>query len=509
MTRRRQLLYRTYRELFYPFLRRSFGMLQPAENFVPNWHLQAMAHALEQVENGTIKRLAISVPPRELKSITASVAFPAWVLGRDPSKKVISVSYSNDLSAKHARDTRRILLNDEYQSIFPDTVIDGGRNTEAEQETTAGGFRLATSVNGTLTGRGGNIIIIDDPIKPDDVLSEVERNNVNDWYERTLLSRLDNPNDDAIVIVMQRVHEDDLIGHLTAVDDHDWTILKIPAIAAEDQEYRIGNRPEDVYLRQAGEVINAQRMSLPTLEQRRTEVGSQIFASQYQQDPTPFEGNMIKRRWLHYYDECHDLNDFNAIFQSWDTATETGELNSFSVCTTWGVLNQYLYLIDVYRQKPEFPELNEVALNLAQDFGAHVILIEGASSGHSLRQNLRSVLNAKVIKIRPVSDKEMRLYSVSHMFENGRVLLPRDAPWLDRFERELLGFPGVHDKDQVDSVSQFLRHAHGLAIGRLRFDANGQRIRPNPKRRSGRRRVYRGKRAVPIDLFGSSGGGLL
>ena len=179
MARRRRLLLQACRGSFYPFLRKSFGILHPTSTFEPNWHLRALTHALETTEFYNIKRLIISQPPRELKSITASVAFPAWILGMDPSRKIICISYSQDLAAKHARDFRRVVTHEDYRAIFPETDFSGGRNTEMEQETTRNGFRLATSVTGTLTGRGGNFIIIDDPIKPDEVLSEVERANLN------------------------------------------------------------------------------------------------------------------------------------------------------------------------------------------------------------------------------------------------------------------------------------------------------------------------------------------
>jgi hypothetical protein len=168
--------------------------------------------------------------PRSLKSIACSVAFPAYVLGRDPSRRFICVSYSGELAKKHSNDFRAILDTKWYRSLFPGTRIGPFKNSETEIELTRRGFRLATSVGGTLTGRGGDIIIIDDPLKPDDALSETKRNNANEWFNNTLLSRQDDKRTAAIIVVMQRLHMDDLTGFLRSQSD-EWEVLNLPAIA--------------------------------------------------------------------------------------------------------------------------------------------------------------------------------------------------------------------------------------------------------------------------------------
>jgi hypothetical protein len=179
---------------------------------LPLFPVDAIAWQLDRVRRGEIRRLIINMPPRSLKSIAASVAFPSFVLGHDPSRRIICVSYSGDLAKKHSNDFRAVLESAWYRSIFPHTRIGPFKNSETEIELMARGFRLATSVGGTLTGRGGEIIIIDDPLKPDDALSEVKRSAANNWFTNTLLSRLDDKRTGAIVVVMQRVHIDDLTG---------------------------------------------------------------------------------------------------------------------------------------------------------------------------------------------------------------------------------------------------------------------------------------------------------
>ena len=216
------------------FVEKVFTTLNPGQQYVPSWHIKAIAHQLERVRRGKLRRLIINMPPRSLKSITASVAFPAYVLGHDPSQRIICVSYSGDLAKKLSNDFRAILESPWYQSTFPETKIGEYKNSETEIELTARGFRMATSVGGTLTGRGGDIIIIDDPLKPDDALSEAKRSAANQWFINTLLSRLDDPRTGAIIVVSQRLHVDDLPGFLLDRSD-EWHVLSLPAIAQVDE----------------------------------------------------------------------------------------------------------------------------------------------------------------------------------------------------------------------------------------------------------------------------------
>src|SRR6204780_2627721 len=218
---------------FRAFVHKAFTTLCPGQDYVSTWHVEAIARQLERVRRGEIRRLIINMPPRSLKSIMASVAFPAFVLGHQPSRRIICVSYSGDLSRKHSNDFRALIESHWYRAAFTATRIGAFKDSETEIEFSARGFRLATSVGGTLTGRGGDIIVIDDPLKPDDALSEAKRNAANEWFKITLLSRLDDKRTGAIVIVMQRVHMDDLTAFVTEQSD-EWEILTLPAIADND-----------------------------------------------------------------------------------------------------------------------------------------------------------------------------------------------------------------------------------------------------------------------------------
>jgi hypothetical protein len=198
----------------YAFVQKVFETVNPGVPFSRNWSTEAVTYALQKVVSGETTRLIINIPPRNLKSICSSVALPAFLLGHNPTKKLICVSYSDDLAAKFSNDCRAVMRNDWYRQTFPRARIDKAKDTESEVRTTERGYRLATSVGGTLTGRGGDIIIIDDPIKPQDAQSKSVREKTIQWYENTLLSRLDDKVHGAIVVVMQRLHLDDLAGHL-------------------------------------------------------------------------------------------------------------------------------------------------------------------------------------------------------------------------------------------------------------------------------------------------------
>src|SRR5712675_1312742 len=207
-----QVLGSILRTDFRAFVAYVFRVLRPTTPFKPNWHIDAMAHKVSQVASGEVKRLIIAVPPRHLKSIIASVALPAWYLGHNPSERVVCVSYSAELAKTHANDFRRVVTDPTYQAVFPKMVL--ARETDSEIHTTLRGRRYATSIGGTLTGRGGNLFIIDDPLKPSDAVSEVNRGRVIEWYRSTLVTRPDDKQVARIIVVMQRVHVDDLVGHL-------------------------------------------------------------------------------------------------------------------------------------------------------------------------------------------------------------------------------------------------------------------------------------------------------
>lgn len=280
------------------FVERVFSALEPGTAFAPNWHYAHLCWALSRVQRGDIRRLIITVPPRSGKSITASVAFPMFVLGHDPSRRVICVSHTEDLARKFSLDRRAVAQSRWYRRAFPSLQLTSTRPRDLELTTTRRGSTFATGVGGAVLGRGADLIVVDDPIKGLDALSQAERRRVAEFYDSTLLTRLNDKQSGAVVIVMQRLHQDDLVGHVLARDD--WEVVTLPAIATEDSLHRLSDTPGHVYRRRAGAVLHPEREPLGVLEQVRRAQGSLTFQSQYQQDPAPAGGNVIKRSWLRY-----------------------------------------------------------------------------------------------------------------------------------------------------------------------------------------------------------------
>jgi predicted phage terminase large subunit-like protein len=433
------------------FIHRSFLELNAQTRFLPNWHIEVLAAKLEDVRAGRCKRLIVNVPPRHLKSHAISIAFPAWLLGHDPTKQILSVTYAQDLSDNLARKSRTLMQSAFYQGVF-DTRIARGREAIADFETMDGGYRLATSIGGVLTGRGADVIVLDDPLKADDALSETRRQSVNEWYDNTLRSRLNSQENGAIIIVMQRLHADDLVAH---VQQHEpWEVLSFPAIAEQDETYEF---PTPYGLRRVhrmvGEILQPTLLSQSTLLAQRQAMSEYVFAAQYQQDPQPASGNIVKREWLKFY-EPHDRPErFDQIIQSWDTANKDTELSNYSVCTTWGLKRRHMFLLNVYRRKLDFPALKRSVRELAQLHRSRVVMVEDNASGTSLIQELRSE-NFSIIQAAPDvdGDKIMRLRAQTAKIEGGFVLFPREAPWLHAYLAELLAFPNSKYNDQVDST---------------------------------------------------------
>jgi len=446
-----QMTAEIYRQDLLAFIHRSFLELNPAATFEHNWHLELIAQTLEDVAFGNCKRLIVNVPPRHLKSHSASITFPAWFLGHFPEKQVACVSYSQDFSDTLARHSRRLMDSPFYQALF-DTRISRKRDTVADFETTRGGFRFSTSVGGGFTGRGADVIVIDDPLKADEALSDTRREAVNAWFDNTLRSRLNKQAEGAIIIIMQRLHADDLVAHVQSTEP--WTVLSFSAVAERPARYKIRTPYENkLFDRKEDEILQPALTPPHILDNIRRTMTEYIFAAQYQQNPQPSLGNIVKRKWLRFYTPKERPERFDIILQSWDTAVKDTQRSDFSVCTTWGVKERKAYLLHVFRKKLEFPELKRAVKHLAGLHNATVVLVEDKSSGSSLIQQLRAE-GMSIVRPAPTveGDKIMRLNAQTAIFESGYALFPKNAPWLDTYLSELTSFPSTSYDDQVDST---------------------------------------------------------
>jgi predicted phage terminase large subunit-like protein len=460
------------------FMERTFVTLNGGVSYLPNWHIETIAYHLDLCRQKKIKRLIVTLPPRSMKSTCVSIAFPALILGLDPKAQIICVSYAQGLSSKLARDCRAVMQEEWYQEAFPHTRLNPDKMAADDFETTQGGFRLATSIGGVLTGRGGNFIIIDDPMKPDDADSETKRVAVNDWFDGTLYSRLNSKIDDVIIIVMQRLHMDDLVAHVTETET--WTQIDIPAIAPQDHDYRLNDC--EVHQRRRGDLLQPKRDSQEVLDRLRTTMGSRHFEAQYQQNPVPAGGAIIRPEWFGTYADQPKLEVFEGIAQVWDTASKTSLTNDFSACTTWGIHGDKFYLLDVHRGRYEFPDLRRLVVEHAWRWKADLVAVEEAASGLALIQEIQRVGDLRIEGFSPKGDKVERVTGQTAIIQAGHVLLPVDAPWLKAFLDEARAFPGGKFDDQVDSMTHFLMRARRIAMRIKQFERGFALKSRNPAR---------------------------
>jgi predicted phage terminase large subunit-like protein len=462
------------------FIMRSFLELNPTTEYLHNWHIEVIAAELERCRRGETKRLIITVPPRSLKSHCTSIALPAWLLGHNPNAQIICASYGQDLANKLAVDCRRLMTSPVYHMLFPGTQLSAMRKPEFI--TSHGGVRFATSVGGSLTGRGADLFIIDYPLKPDEALSDVQRQAANDWFDHTLFSRLNDKLNGCIIVIMQRLHENDFVGHL--IEQGGWRHVSFPAIAEQDEVHEVETPfGKKTFLRKEGEALHPEREPIEFLENLRVQIGEYNFAGQYQQSPAPLGGGLVKRDWLQTYTDMPDR--FSLILQSWDCANKATELSDYSVCTTWGLHAKKLYLLDVYRKRLEYPELKRAVREQAERHNSCHIIIEDKASGTQLIQDLKRENLRGLKAYAPKFDKVVRLHTASDLIENGTVYLPDSAPWLTGYIHELTMFPNGKYDDQVDSTSQaidwYKNYASTPAITQFYRRENMLRLRAEGK----------------------------
>ncbi len=342
-----------------------------------------------------------------------------------------------------------------YGRVFPKTRISSKKNQELNFETTRLGYRFATSVGGTVTGRGGDFLIIDDPLQPEEALSQERRGAVNDWFSSTLYSRLDNKREDVIILIMQRLHVEDLVAHVQLIED--WEVLDLPAIAEVSERVPLGSGR--FHVREPGEVLHPEREPYEELMRMKLRMGSYNFSAQYQQQPIPPEGEIIRLGWFRHYERPPKTNPGDMVVQSWDTASKGEELSDYSVCTTWLRSGEDHYLLHVAREKLGYPDLRRRVIELAREWAATTIVIEDKGTGTALIDDLQRDRPSGVrrpIRYLPKGDKLTRIAAHSATIEAGHVLLPTKASWLADFETEVKLFPNGRYDDQVDSISQYL-----------------------------------------------------
>ena len=452
----------------------AWRVVEPGRSFVANWHLEAICEYLEALYNGEIRRLVINIPPGHMKSLSATVFFPAWIWGyRDPSFRSIFASYSQNLSLRDSLRCRRILQSRWFadNAVYPVRLRDD-QNAKQKFETDRTGFRLATSTGGLGTGERADLICVDDPLKVSESESERARENVLTWWTEEMSSRGSDPKTARFLTIMQRTHDLDIAGWAIEAG-YDTLVLPAehnPQISLSTRSHLFRDQWREQYERDG--LLWPEQFPRSTLDELKQTLGSYGYAAQFQQSPVPREGGAIKAAWWKRYDRPPD--EFDAIVLSWDTAVKAAEINDPWCCTVWGVLAKDFYLLHCYCDRHEYPEGKRLFYNLATRWQPTTVLVEDKGSGQSLIQEARRdrAFPWAIIPIKPIGDKEMRLNVVTPIIEAGRVFLPERSDWVADYELELARFPrGVHD-DRVDSTSQFLSWANGRFGRRPRISGN-------------------------------------
>lgn len=412
-------------------------------------HHKLIEDKLLDVANGKCKRLMISIAPRSGKSMLVSHYFPAWYLGRFPNKKIILATYEATFSASWGRKARDVLS--EYgEKIFDVKVADSPASIDNWEIAGTGGGMATAGAGGALTGKGANLLILDDYIKnSEEALSPNTQEKIYDWFRSTFYTRL--TPDGAIIITATRWASDDLIGKLIKEmrdGGEEWEVINIPALADAEND-PLGRSEGEPLWPEGG-------FDLKKYTDIKRTLGSHWFSAMYQGRPTSKEGNLIKLKWFGRYKVPPAEPEM--VVLSMDTAQKDNEITDYTVIGVWYLYKNSYYLVDVIRDKMDHPRLLAVSKDLIRYKKPHVVLIEDRGSGISLAQHLELETSANIIKVQPTTDKITRMSAESAAIEAGRVYLPESAAWLYDFEDELLAFPQSAYKDQLDMCSQALKY---------------------------------------------------
>lgn len=436
------------------------------EEFLENWHHRKIADVLMRVYRGEIKYLIITLPPRYTKTELVIKAFVSWCLAKNPKSKFIHLSYSDDLALDNSSAIKEIVTSDEYQSRW---FMELKQDSQSKKKwfNLDGGGVYATATGGQITGFGAGAvnseefagaILIDDPLKPDDAGSDTIRNRMNERFNNTIKSRV-NSKHTPIILIMQRLHEDDMAGFLLGGgSEFDFYHLNLPAVNED------GKSEHDP--REKGEALWKAKHDEVQLENMRV-ADAQTFAGQFQQRPAPAEGNIFK--WFKFYTEIP--KDIYFKCHSWDFTFKKSKQSDYVVGTNWGkTRDQDIYLIDLVRAKMSFTEsLEAIKLFALKHPDYRAVLIEAKANGEAIIDSVKGIVK-KTIPIAPTESKEERAEAVAPLFQAGDIYLPHPtiAPWVEDFINELKVFPnGKHD-DQVDSATQAIKYLDDLgSMGKL------------------------------------------
>lgn len=468
------------------FTKAAWHVIEPGTPYVDGWHLTAISEHLEAINKGHIRNLLINIPPRHMKSIQVAVMWPVFTWINRPDFRWLFASYAGSLSVRDSLKCRRLIESPWFQDLWGDRFqLTGDQNAKTFFENDHSGYRFATSVGASTTGHGGDCIVVDDPHNALEANSDAMRESTLEWWDQAMSTRLNNPKTGAKVVVMQRLHEKDLSGHILAQGG--WDHLCLPA------EFERGRKLSTTKLgfkdprTEEGELLWSNRFGPEEIDQLKIQLGEYGTSGQLQQRPSPAEGGMIKRSWFQLLEANKPLPKLLFVLQSYDTAFTERTHNDPTAQTTWGVFNtekgKAVVLLDAWKDHMAYPDLRKKMYEEYKsaygdsDKKVDSVLIEEKGSGISLIQDLRRS-GVPIHTYNPGrADKITRLNAIAPLIESGMVYLPeskknpgQNPAWVNPLMHELLAFPNAEHDDMVDSMTQALIYLRDA--GFLNLDAD-------------------------------------
>ena len=437
------------------FVRQAWPIIEPSTPLVWNWHIDVICDRVQALMEGRLpkRNLIINVPPGSMKSTILAVCLPAWMWLHKPGWRGIFASGNEGVAIRDSMKCRDIIDSDWYRSLFrPTWRFTRDQNAKGHYKNTAKGFRMAISAGARITGDRADAVIVDDPNDAAEAFSKAARDAIINWWDNAAANRLSNMSTGCRIIIQQRLHEDDLTGHVLATEPGAWDHLVIR------QEFELGDeQPWDPRAAE-GDLFFLARFPREVVEGERRRLASSGYAGQHQQRPAAKEGEIFKRGFIQFYNPALPLPPFKRKVMSWDTAFKEKQENDYSAGGVGGEAEQGIYILDAVKDHLSYPALKEKAKSWASAHRPSALLIEDKASGQSLIQELQLETSLPVVPVQVETDKVSRAWAIVPTWEARRIFLPMGAPWVDAFLEELYSFPRAAHDDQVDWFTQLVRY---------------------------------------------------
>jgi predicted phage terminase large subunit-like protein len=488
------------------FVEQAWGILEPVSTLVWSWHLDLICEYLTLIRDekfktvcGDLEGIIFNVPPRTMKSLLISVFFPIWVWTTRPSCRFMFVSYSEKLSTQHSVFRRSIIESPWYQKEWGGVFsLSHDQNVKSHYGNSARGTMFSTGMQATATGMGGDVLIFDDPLNPEQAISQVEREAVNLRFDTTFRSRINDPATGVKIIIMQRLHELDLTGHVLARESSRWKHVSLPAVAPKDEAWEFP-RSKKIENQKSGALLWPERLPQSFLSSQRVGMGSWAFNGQYQQTPAPLDGGIIKRQWVRFYRQLPEK--FEYVVQSWDCTFSGGSDNDFVAGQVWGRYGGKYFMLPyrTYDRLDFGPTMAAIKACHAKFPQANAVLIEDKANGPAIISELQKEIPG-VVPVNPEGGKLARAQATAPLWESGSIELPDPqlfgCAWVEDYLHNICTFPKAAHDDDVDATSQALIYMRSRLGGGIvefyRMQATGeltlgQTIKPSQRGSENRR----------------------